>query len=294
MIRSMTGYGRGEAMGARTVLTVECKSVNHRHLDVSLKLPRLLTAFESDARRLIQSALQRGRIDVSCALTPVEGTVLNPLTVDVAQAKEYADAARKVAESLDLADGPSLAWVMAQSGVLTREEQAPLAPEDAWPLLERALSAALAELVERRETEGAALAHELANLGSVLAGYVETVAQRAPAAVERRAARLRERMQAMLAGAELDHARLATEVAVWADKTDVSEELARLRAHLAQLTALLAGEGPVGRTLDFLIQEIHREVNTIGSKADDLEISQAVIAAKSTLEKMREQIQNLE
>jgi uncharacterized protein (TIGR00255 family) len=294
MIRSMTGYGRAEGTGARAVLTVECKSVNHRHLDVSLKLPRLLTAFESDARRLIQSALQRGRIDVSCALTPVEGTVLNPLTVDVAQAKEYADAARKVAESLDLADGPSLAWVMAQSGVLTREEQAPLAPEDAWPLLERALSAALAELVERRETEGAALAQELANLGSVLAGYVETVAQRAPAAVERRAARLRERMQAMLAGAELDHARLATEVAVWADKTDVSEELARLRAHLAQLTALLAGEGPVGRTLDFLIQEIHREVNTIGSKADDLEISQAVIAAKSTLEKMREQIQNLE
>lgn len=294
MIRSMTGYGRAEATGARTVLTVECKSVNHRHLDVALKLPRVLTAFEADARRLVQSALQRGRIDISCTLAAVEGTVLTPLTVNVAQAKEYADAARKVAESLDLTDGPSLAWVMAQSGVLTREEQAPLAPEDAWPLLERALSAALAELVERRETEGAALAQELANLGSVLAGYAGTVAQRAPAAVERRAARLRERMQAMLAGAELDHARLATEVATWADKTDVSEELARLRAHLAQLTALLAGEGPVGRTLDFLIQEIHREVNTIGSKADDLEISQAVIAAKSALEKMREQVQNLE
>jgi uncharacterized protein (TIGR00255 family) len=294
MIRSMTGYGRAEATGATTVLTVECKSVNHRHLDIALKLPRVLTAFESDARRLIQSALPRGRIDVSCALTAAEGTVLTPLTVNVAQAKECVDAARKVAESLDLADGPSLAWVMAQSGVLTREEQTPLAPEDAWPLLEQALSAALAELVERRETEGAALAQELASLGSVLAGYVETVAQRAPAAVERRAARLRERIQAMLAGAELDHARLATEVAVWADKTDVSEELARLRAHLAQLTALLAGEGPVGRTLDFLIQEIHREVNTIGSKADDLEISQAVIAAKSALEKMREQVQNLE
>ncbi|HEY7653962.1 MAG TPA: YicC/YloC family endoribonuclease [Methylomirabilota bacterium] len=294
MIRSMTGYGRAEATGARTILTVECKSVNHRHLDVALKLPRMLAAFESDARRLIQAALQRGRIDVSCAVTPVEGTVLTPLTVNVAQAKEYADAARKVAESLDLADGPALAWVMAQSGVLTREEQTPLAPEDAWPLLEQALSAALAELVERREAEGAALAQELANLGSVLAGYVETVARRAPSAVERRAARLRERMQAMLAGAEVDQARLATEVAVWADKTDVSEELARLRAHLAQLTALLADEGPVGRTLDFLIQEIHREVNTIGSKADDLEISQAVIAAKSALEKMREQVQNVE
>ncbi|MGH7385023.1 MAG: endoribonuclease YicC domain-containing protein, partial [Candidatus Rokuibacteriota bacterium] len=101
-------------------------------------------------------------------------------------------------------------------------------------------------------------------------------------------------MQAMLAGAEIDHARLAAEVAVWADKTDVSEELARLRAHLSQLDTLLAGESPVGRTLDFLIQEINREVNTVGSKADDLEISQAVIAAKSTLEKMREQVQNLE
>ncbi len=294
MIRSMTGYGRAEAAGARTILSVECKSVNHRTLDVSLKLPRVLNAFESDARRLIQSAVQRGRVDVSVAVTAAEGAVLNPLSVNLAQAQEYTEAARTLAEALDLADGPSLGWVMAQSGVLTREEQAPLAPDEAWPLLERALSAALAELLQRRETEGGALGQELAGLGAVLAGHVNTVARRAPAAVERRAARLRERMQALLAGAEIDQARLATEVAVWADKTDVTEELARLRAHLAQLTALLAGDGPLGRTLDFLIQEINREVNTIGSKADDLEISQAVIAAKSTLEKMREQAANLE
>ena len=294
MIRSMTGYGRAEAAGARTILSVECKSVNHRTLDVSLKLPRVLNAFESDARRLIQSAVQRGRVDVSVSVTAAEGAVLNPLSVNLAQAQEYTEAARTLAEALDLADGPSLGWVMAQSGVLTREEQAPLAPDEAWPLLERALSAALAELLQRRETEGGALGQELAGLGAVLAGHVNTVARRAPAAVERRAARLRERMQALLAGAEIDQARLATEVAVWADKTDVTEELARLRAHLAQLTALLAGDGPLGRTLDFLIQEINREVNTIGSKADDLEISQAVIAAKSTLEKMREQAANLE
>ena len=299
MIRSMTGYGRAEAAGARTILSVECKSVNHRHLDVSLKLPRVLGAFEADARRLIQAAVQRGRVDVSAVVTAAEGTVLNPLKVNVVQAKEYAEAARTLAQALDLGDGPSLGcpslgWVLAQAGVLTREEQAPLCPEEAWPLLERALSAALAELVERRETEGRALGQELAGLGATLAGHVDTVAQRAPMAVERRAVRLRERMQAMLAGAEIDQARLATEIAVWADKTDVSEELARLRAHLTQLTALLAGDGPVGRTLDFLIQEINREVNTIGSKADDLEISQAVIAAKSTLEKMREQLANLE
>ncbi|HUM16041.1 MAG TPA: YicC/YloC family endoribonuclease [Candidatus Nitrosotalea sp.] len=290
----MTGYGRAEATGTRTILTVECKSVNHRHLDVSIKLPRVLGAFEADARRLIQAAVQRGRVDVNTSLIAAEGALLNPLTVNLAQAKEYADAARKLAEALDLADGPSLGWVMGQSGVLSRDEQTPLTADEAWPLLEKALSGALAELVERRETEGAVLAQELVGLCSVLAAHVDTVARRAPTAVERRSARLRERMQAMLAGADLDPARLATEVAVWADKTDVSEELARLRAHLAQLTTLLASDEPVGRTLEFLIQEIHREVNTIGSKADDLEISQAVIAAKSTLEKMREQVANLE
>lgn len=294
MIRSMTGYGRAEAAGVRTILSVECRSVNHRNLDLSLKLPRALGALEPDARRLVQAAMQRGRVDVSVAVTAAEGTVLNPLGVNLAQAREYTEAARALAEALDLPDRPALGWVMAQAGVLTREEQAPLSPEEAWPLLERALTAALAELVERRETEGRALGAELASLAATLAGHVDTVARRGPAAVERRAARLRERIQTMLAGAELDPARVVAEVAVWADKTDVTEELARLRAHLAQLGALLAGEGPVGRTLDFLIQEINREVNTVGSKADDLEISQAVIAAKSTLEKMREQVANLE
>jgi len=294
MIRSMTGYGRAESTGARTILTVECKSVNHRHLDVSLKLPRVLASFEADARRLIQASVQRGRVDVSATATTAEGTVLNPLTVNVAQGREYADAARRLAEALDLSDGPSLGWVMGQPGVLTREEQVALSADEAWPLLEKALTGALALMVERRETEGAVLARELTGLRAVLIGHVDTVARRAPAAVERRAARLSERMHAMLGGAELDPARLAAEVAVWADRTDVSEELARLRAHLTQLAALLAGDEPVGRTLDFLIQEINREVNTIGSKADDLEISQAVIAAKATLEKMREQVQNIE
>ncbi|MFI5376456.1 MAG: YicC/YloC family endoribonuclease [Candidatus Rokuibacteriota bacterium] len=290
----MTGYGRAESTGASTILTVECKSVNHRHLDVSLKLPRVLASFEADARRLIQASVQRGRVDVSTTVTTAEGTVLNPLTVNVAQAREYADAARRLSEALDLSDGPSLGWVMGQPGVLTREEQVALSADEAWPLLEKALAGALALMVERRETEGAALAQELSGLRAVLAGHVDAVARRAPAAVERRAARLAERMHAMLDGAELDEARLAAEVAVWADRTDVSEELARLRAHLTQLAALLAADEPVGRTLDFLIQEINREVNTIGSKADDLEISQVVIAAKATLEKMREQVQNIE
>jgi len=294
MIRSMTGYGRAEATGSRTILTVECRSVNHRHLDVSLKLPRVLAPFEADARRLVQAAVQRGRVDVTATVTTAEGTVLNPMSINVAQAREYAEAARKLADALDLADGPSLGWVMGQPGVLSREEQTPLSAEEAWPFLEKALAGALAVMVERREVEGAALARELTSLRVTLADHVDAMARRAPAAVERRAARLRERMQAMLGDVPLDAGRLAAEVAVWADRTDVSEEVARLRAHLAQLGVLLAGHEPVGRTLDFLIQEINREVNTVGSKADDLEISQTVIAAKATLEKMREQVQNIE
>src|SRR5260370_37221491 len=126
MIRSMTCYGRAEAPGARTILSVECKSVNHRHLDVSLKLPRILGAFEADARRLIQAAVQRGRVDVSATVTAPEGTVLNPLTVNLAQAKEYAEAARTLAQALGLGGGPQLGRVMGQSARLTREGQPPL------------------------------------------------------------------------------------------------------------------------------------------------------------------------
>lgn len=294
MIRSMTGYGRAEAAGVRVALSVECKSVNHRHLDISLKLPRLLGGFELDARRLVHSAVQRGRVEVGVSLAPVEGATLNPLSVNAAQAREFAEAARRLSGELGLPGGPTVEWVLGQPGVVTREEQAPLSPEETWPLLEQALRGALAELVARREAEGLALSQELRSLHAVLGAHVEAITGRAPAAVERRTKRLSERIQALLGEAPLDEARIATEVAVWADKTDISEELARLRSHLEQFTRLLAEGGTIGRTLDFLIQEINREVNTVGSKADDLEISQAVIAAKTTLEKLREQAQNIE
>ena len=294
MIRSMTGYGRAEAAGDRVALSVECKSVNHRHLDISLKLPRLLGAFELDARRLVQSAAQRGRVEVTVSLAPVEGATFNPPSINAAQAREFAEAARRLSDELGLPGVPTVEWVLGQPGVVTREEQAPLAPEEAWPLLEQALRGALSELVARREAEGLALSQELGSLHATLSAHVETISARAPAAVERRAKRLSERIQVLLGEAPVDETRIATEIAVWAEKTDISEELARLRAHLDQLSRLLTEGGTVGRTVDFLIQEINREVNTVGSKADDLEISQAVIAAKTTLEKLREQVQNIE
>jgi uncharacterized protein (TIGR00255 family) len=294
MIRSMTGYGRAEVSGARLALSVECKSVNHRHLDIALKLPRALGALEADARRLIQSAVARGRIDVSVSLNPIEAGSLTSLSVDVAVARGYVEVARQLAEELNLQGGPTLGWLLEQPGVIAREAEPVLSAEETWPLLEQATSRALVELQVRREAEGAALAKDLLAFHEGLSAHVEAIAARAPAAMERRAVRLRARIQALLGESVLDEGRLATEVAMWAEKTDISEELARLRAHLDQFALLLQVDGSVGRTVDFLAQEMNREVNTVGSKADDLEISQAVIAAKSLLEKLREQAQNIE
>jgi len=294
MIRSMTGYGRAEVSGPRISAAVECRSVNHRHLDISLKLPRALAVYEPDARRLIQAAVQRGRVDVSATLTPAGGGSGTTLSVNAAQAREYATAARAVADELRLTATLRVEWLLAQPGVLTRDTEPAVAPEEGWALVAQALEAALADLVARREAEGKALAQELGALHETLEAEMGLVAARVPVAQTRRMTRLRERIQALLGEIPVDEGRLATEVAALAERADITEELARLRVHLGDLRARIDEGGQVGRPLDFLIQEINREVNTVGSKADDLEISQAVIAAKATLEKIREQVQNIE
>jgi uncharacterized protein (TIGR00255 family) len=294
MIRSMTGYGRAEMASPRLSLSVECKSLNHRHLDIALKLPRTLSALELDARRIIQAAVQRGRIEISVSVAPVEGAPSTNLVVNLPQARAYVDVARRLGDHLKLGGELALQWLLEQPGVISREEQTPVSTEEGWPLLHDGLAKALAELCGRREAEGAALDKELRALLATMGEHVGVVAARGPLALERKQQRLRERIQALLAGTPLDEGRLATEVAMWAEKSDVTEELARLRSHMGEFARLLDEGGAVGRTLDFLIQEMNREVNTVGSKADDLELSQAAIAAKSTLEKLREQVQNIE
>ena len=294
MIRSMTGYGRAEVAGVRLSLSVECKSLNHRHLDIALRLPRALSALELDARRVIQGAVQRGRVEVSVSVAPLEGAPSADLTINMAQARAYIDMARRAGDELKLGGIPTLQWMLEQPGVISHEEQAPLSPDEGWPLLHDGLAKALAELRARRDTEGTALDKELRALLAAMGEYVGVMAARGPAAAERKQQRLRERIQALLGATPLDEGRLATEVAMWAEKSDITEELARLRAHMDEFARLLDEGGAVGRTLDFLIQEMNREVNTVASKADDLELSQAAIAAKSTLEKLREQTQNIE
>jgi uncharacterized protein (TIGR00255 family) len=294
MIRSMTGYGRAETAGARLNLSVECKSLNHRHLDVAMKLPRALSSLELDVRRMIQGAVNRGRVEVTVSIAPTDDAPATGLAVDMSQARAYVAMARKVGDDLRLGGELNLQWLLGQPGVLSREEQPPLSREDGWPLLLDALAKALAELRARREAEGAVLARELHVLLAALSEHVEVMVGRGPAALERKQQRLRERVQALMGAQPLDEGRLATEVAMWAEKSDITEEVARLRAHTGEFTRLLDEGGPIGRTLDFLIQEMNREVNTVASKADELELSQAAIAAKSTLEKLREQVQNIE
>jgi uncharacterized protein (TIGR00255 family) len=291
----MTGFGRAEAIGDSVTVTAEARSVNHRHLDIALRLPRALGAFEMDARRLIQSRLERGRVEVAVQLAPAPGQSSQQIAVDAALAAQYLAEARELGRAVGLGGEVTLAWVLERPGVmrLVQEAETPNAPV-AWPVLAEVLGRALDELCASRATEGEALGAEFHALYAALRAQVAAVAARTPAALARYQARLRERIAALLGEAVVDQARLMTEVAIWAEKTDVREELTRLSAHLDQLAALLDKGGPVGRALDFLIQELNREVNTIGSKADDLELSQAALAAKGIVEKMREQAQNLE
>lgn len=297
MIRSMTGFGRAEVRGDTLVVLVEARSVNHRHLDIALRLPRTLTALEIEARKVVATRAERGRVDVTVVATPVAGQSTQRVVTDLALAREYAARARALANELDdagLAGSVTMQWLLERPGVVRLEDSEPVEASVPWPLLEAALSRALDELVDRRTAEGERLAQELRSLHAELRIIVDTMAARAPAAITRREERLRERIRSLLGGAGVDEARILTEAAVWADKGDITEELTRLRAHLAEWALVLDKGGPVGRPLDFLLQELGREVNTVASKADDLELSQAALAGKGVLEKMREQVQNLE
>jgi uncharacterized protein (TIGR00255 family) len=293
----MTGFGRAEVRGDTVVVAVEARSVNHRHLDIAIRLPRALGALELDARRAIAARLERGRVDVSVQVSTAAGQPTQRVVTDAALAREYVRQAGALAAdlaALGVRGEVPLAWVLERPGVVRLEDDEAGGADIPWSAVEPVLGRALDELVERRTAEGERLGAELRNLHAELGAIVETMAMRAPIGAQRREQRLRERISALLGGASIDEARILTEAAVWADKADIAEELTRLRAHLAELALVLDKGGAVGRALDFLLQELGREANTVASKADDLELSQAALAGKGVLEKMREQVQNLE
>ncbi len=291
MIRSMTGFGAGHGASGGEELDVEVRSVNHKFCEVKVRTPRELAALEHDAARAVKERLARGGVEVAIR-RPGPAAGLAP-RVDVALAESYARAFAEIAARLGLPAGPTLSDVISADGVVRLDERA-VDLEAAREALRAALGAALDALVAMRAREGDALGRDLSARLARVEALVGRVAALVPAALAAHEARLAERVQELARGLPVDPARLAQEIAILADRTDVTEEITRLRSHAGQVRALLASGEPAGRKLDFLVQEMHREVNTIGSKSQSAEIAAAVVEMKAEIERMREQVQNVE
>jgi uncharacterized protein (TIGR00255 family) len=293
MIRSMTGYGRSEVQTPGGRFTIEMRSVNHRFGEVLVRLPRDLAPLEDRVRTAVQGRVLRGRVEVTIMREDraSRGKTVRP---DLDLAAGYAQALRELAATLGVPEGLTLAQLAAFPEVI-RVEESKDDLELLWPVLAPAVDAAAAELVGMRESEGRRLAEDLETRLIRLDELAVLVDGRSRQAVGEYAIRLRERIAGLLGEVPVDEGRVAAEVAIFAERSDVSEEVTRLRSHVAQFRAdLQQADGAVGRRLEFVLQEMGREVNTTGAKANDLEITRAVIAMKGELESMREQIQNVE
>jgi uncharacterized protein (TIGR00255 family) len=291
MIRSMTGFGTGHAAHGGEEVHVEVRSVNHKFCEVKVRLPREISALELEISRQVKDRLARGGVDVTVRRSGSRPSVVP--RVDVALAAEYARAFQEIRDRLGLPGAVGLADVLAAEGVVALEERAVVA-EAARVAVSGALGQALVELGAMRAREGEALSRDLdgrlAQI-STLAGRVEGLV---PTAIEHYRGRLQDRIQELMRGHSIDQGRLAQEVALFADRMDVAEEITRLRSHVEQMRALLRGDEPAGRKMEFLVQEMHREANTIGSKSQSADISALVVALKAEIERMREQVQNVE
>ena len=288
----MTGYGRGEADHAGTKISVELNSVNRKQSDIVINLPRDLGMLEPRIRQTINEKISRGRMNVTIGLqenTNGAGT----LALDTALARSYREAMLTLQKELDAPGEITIGTILQAPGVMRLPEHT-MDADDAWPIVQRALSIALGDLIKMREREGKHLAKDLIHRLKTLRKETKEIRTLYPEVVKRYRIVLRERLEKAGLDLALDDERLLKEVTIFADRSDISEELTRLESHLAQFAHHLRKNDPVGRTLEFITQEIFRELNTLGAKSNDAGISQHVVACKSELEKIREQIQNLE
>ncbi len=292
MIRSMTGYGRDQQLLHGRSITVEIRSVNHRYFEFSCRAPRGCAFLEDRLKRALQSAISRGKVEVSLTLQTVESRHTS-VAVDHALAGQYLTALRALGEEYSLPDDLTLSVVARLPDVFTlcRDE------EDEEELAADVLSVlqnALARFVAMRETEGERLRDDVLARLSVMEEHLSFVEERSPQTLAEYRARLTARLTELLNGAVPDENRILTEAGIVADRLAVDEETVRLRSHFAQLRKIMESTEPVGRKLDFLVQEMNRETNTIGSKCSDTAIAGHVVEMKSEIEKIREQIQNIE
>lgn len=291
-MRSMTGYGRGEAECHGTKLSVELSTVNRKQSEIAINLPRDLGELEARIRQAINARISRGRTNVLVAHhVSTEGA--RHLALDVELARSYHDAMRGLQKELGAPGQITIDTILQAPGVMRPPEEA-IDADHAWPAIERALEAALNDLIKMREREGRHLAKDLIRRLKAIRKLLKEIRALHPAVVKKFRATLTERIEKTGLPIGKDDERLAKEIFLFADRSDISEELTRLESHLAQFAHHLRREEPVGRALEFIVQEIFRELNTLGAKANDAEIAQRVVACKTELEKIREQVQNLE
>lgn len=292
MLKSMTGFGRAEGETNLGRVSVESRSVNHRYCDISIKLPKRLVPFEARMKEIIRSQVSRGRIDVSLRLDST-GEDKIQFTVDLHLASQYYKALQSLKEALGLKDDITLQLLAgAKDLIQAKEESGDIEPY--WLEIVPILKQTLQNMDSMKRQEGESLTQDLRQRLEQIARQLETIKQQFPSHLKAYQNQLRERLQALLEGADVDSFRFQQEVAFLAERTDITEEIVRAESHIAQFAALLEGKEAVGRKMDFLLQEIHREVNTISAKANDAEISQRIVEIKSELEKIREQAQNIE
>lgn len=293
MLKSMTGFGRGESQLQDKRFSIEIKSLNHRYMDVSIKMPKLFTYLEDSMRQRIKEQVKRGRVEVFVAYETLGDSEVQ-IKADLSLAKYYLEALKEIQEKLQVKDDITVSLIAKFPDVI-RTEKAEVDEDEISQALLQGLDMALEKLVEMRINEGAQLKADLLKRLVLLEELIAEIGKRSPQVVSEYRQRLTERIEEIMEdGYTLDDNRIIMEVALFADKSNITEELVRFESHIQQFRKAMEESEAVGRKLDFLIQEMNREVNTIGSKANDLLITNMVVEIKSELEKMREQVQNIE
>ncbi|MDD3839309.1 MAG: YicC family protein [Clostridia bacterium] len=292
MIKSMTGYGRGEYVSGTRKVSIELKTVNHRYLDINIKLPKTLVFLEEHIRSMIQERIYRGRIEVYTTYRNIEQTD-KAVFVDLKLAKEYLSKLMLLSDELGIKDDVTNTYIASMSDVIVLENQ----KEDEDVLKEVfsiGLDKALEQLIEMRKVEGEKLYDDIKKRCLIIKDIVNKIEERASVVPQYYKEKLEGRIRELVDIKQLDADRLEQEVAIIADRANIDEEITRLYSHLNQLDKTLDSSEPVGRKLDFIVQEMNREVNTIASKANDIFISRCVVDVKSEISKIREQVQNIE
>ncbi len=292
MVKSMTGYGRAQKEFDGLTVTVELKSVNSRYFEFSSRVYKNYSFIEDKLKSAVRGIISRGKIECS---VQIDATETDDVIVQINEslASGYVNAINSLAEKYNLENDFKVSDLAARGDIFL-VRKAPADEDKIWNCVNETLVEAAAAFVSMREAEGQKLIDDILSRGDLILTYVETVEKRSPETVKEYNDKLLSRMRELLGDASVDEQRLLTEAAIFADKIAVAEETVRLRSHIAQLHEIAKSDEPIGRKLDFLVQEINREANTIGSKANDLEIARIVIEIKSEIEKIREQVQNIE